>query len=101
MSVNPVAIDSAAPHPTILQMQGITKRFPGVTALDNVSFEVHRGEVHCLMGENGAGKSTLVKIMSGIYTEYEGQIYQSGQPIRLHSAKDAQRSSDAVRGCRQ
>jgi ribose transport system ATP-binding protein len=77
-------------RPIILQMQDITKRFPGVVALDNVSFNVHQGEVHCLIGENGAGKSTLVKIMSGVYTEYEGQISLDGQPIRLHSTKDAQ-----------
>jgi ABC-type sugar transport system ATPase subunit len=71
-------------------MQGITKRFPGVTALDNVSFDVHKGEVHCLVGENGAGKSTLMKIMNGIYTEYEGQLLLDGSVIRLHSARDAQ-----------
>lgn len=89
-----MALNSPASSPTerpiILQMQGITKRFPGVVALDDVSFDVHRGEVHCLLGENGAGKSTLVKVMNGIYTEYEGQILLDGQPIRLHSTKDAQ-----------
>ncbi len=77
-------------HRIVLQMQNITKRFPGVVALDDVSFDVHEGEVHCLMGENGAGKSTLMKVMNGIYTEYEGQILLDGQPIRLHSTKDAQ-----------
>ncbi len=79
-------------HRIILQMQNITKRFPGVVALDDVSFDVHEGEVHCLMGENGAGKSTLMKIMNGIYTEYEGHILLDGQPIHLHSTKDAQRA---------
>ncbi len=80
----------SADHPAVLQMQGITKRFPGVVALSDVSFDVRRGEVHCLMGENGAGKSTLMKIMSGVYTEYEGRILLDGVPVRLHSPKDAQ-----------
>ena len=49
----------------LLQMRGITKRFPGVTALSDVNFSVRRGEIHCLVGENGAGKSTLMKVLSG------------------------------------
>jgi len=91
-----MGLDAAPPipptieHPIVLQMQGITKRFPGVTALDNVSFDVHRGEVHCLVGENGAGKSTLMKVMNGIYTEYDGQMVLDGQPIRLRNTHDAQ-----------
>ncbi|MBX3081903.1 MAG: sugar ABC transporter ATP-binding protein [Anaerolineae bacterium] len=88
----PTPTDAAAvpERPIVLQMQAITKRFPGVTALDNVSFDVHKGEVHCLVGENGAGKSTLMKVMNGIYTEYEGQILLEGRTIRLHSTREAQ-----------
>ncbi len=51
----------------ILEMRNITKTFPGVKALDNVSFSVARDEIHCLVGENGAGKSTLMKVLSGVY----------------------------------
>src|SRR3978361_1379288 len=81
-----------ASNPLFLSMHHISKRFPGVVALDDVSFDVYAGEVHCLMGENGAGKSTLMKIMNGIYTEYEGQVLLEGQPIHLYSTKDAQQS---------
>src|SRR5690242_8792857 len=87
VNINPLPL-SPTQRRIILKMQNITKRFPGVVALDDVSFDVHEGEVHCLMGENGAGKSTLMKIMNGIYTEYEGQILLDGQLIHLHSTKD-------------
>ena len=56
----------------VLQMNHITKLFPGVKALDDVTFDVRRGEVHALVGENGAGKSTLMKVLSGEYTDYSG-----------------------------
>ena len=59
---------------TLLEMKGITKRFPGVIALNNVSLKVNSGEVLAVVGENGAGKSTLIKIMSGAYQQDEGQI---------------------------
>ncbi|MBC7810611.1 MAG: sugar ABC transporter ATP-binding protein [Burkholderiales bacterium] len=87
---SPAQTDSAAESSdSILQMRAITKAFPGVTALSDVSFDLRRGEIHCLMGENGAGKSTLMKILSGIYTEYEGEMLLDGKAVRLQSVRDA------------
>lgn len=74
----------------ILDMQNISKTFPGVKALDNVQLQVRPGEVHALMGENGAGKSTLMKILMGIYTMDEGgSITFNGQPYKVHNPKEA------------
>jgi putative multiple sugar transport system ATP-binding protein len=67
--------------PTILEMRSITKEFPGVKALDNVSMTVKAGEIHAICGENGAGKSTLMKVLSGVYPfgTYTGEIVYQGQ----------------------
>ena len=74
----------------LLEMRGITKHFPGVTALDGVDFELERGEVHVILGENGAGKSTLIKMLSGAYQPDEGEILFEGEPVRVPSAAVAQ-----------
>ncbi len=74
----------------MIAVQNVSKEFPGVRALDEVSFNVQRGHVHGLVGENGAGKSTLVKILSGIYTDYDGEILVNGSPIAFHSVRNAQ-----------
>jgi len=66
----------------ILEMQGIVKEFPGVRALSNLTFDVYKGECHCLVGENGAGKSTLMKILSGAYTPTEGSILYEGKTYK-------------------
>jgi ribose transport system ATP-binding protein len=71
-------------------MRGIHKKFPGVTALDDVDFDLIRGEAHVLLGENGAGKSTLMKILSGAYQKSAGRILFEGRGIEIHSPRHAQ-----------
>lgn len=72
-----------------VEMQGITKRFPGVIANEDVDLSIQVGHVHALLGENGAGKSTLMNILSGLYQQDEGQIYLFGEPATIQSPKDA------------
>ncbi len=76
----------------ILEMRGITKTFPGVKALSDVTFTVQRGEIHAICGENGAGKSTLMKVLSGVYPagSYDGEIVYDGQPVRFHGIRDSE-----------
>ena len=76
-------------------MRGISKRFPGVIALDNVSLDVGRGEVLALCGENGAGKSTLMKILGGVYQPDGGELLLEGQPVKIHNVTDAMKSGVA------
>ena len=74
----------------LLEMRSITKQFPGVLALSEVSLDVYPGEVLALVGENGAGKSTLMKILSGVYPEYSGEIIFKGHPVKFTSPRQAQ-----------
>lgn len=74
----------------ILDIQGVSKSFPGVKALNKISFTVKKGEVRALSGENGAGKSTLIKILTGVYTSDSGQILFEGKPVGFHSTYDSQ-----------
>jgi inositol transport system ATP-binding protein len=90
--------DAPAPSPesatggAVLKMTGVSKRFPGVRALENVQLEVGPSEIHALLGENGAGKSTLLKILSGAHSADAGQIELFGQPVAFATPHDAQRA---------
>ena len=75
-SLEPVAPQNA---PDFIEMRGISKRFGGVRALNDVSFSIRSAEIHCLAGENGCGKSTLIKILSGVHAPDEGQIILEGK----------------------
>jgi rhamnose transport system ATP-binding protein len=76
---------------SILELKHITKTFPGVRALDDVHFDLKRGEIHALIGENGAGKSTLIKVITGVYQPDAGQILFDGAPVEIRSTADSQR----------
>lgn len=75
----------------ILELRGVTKTFPGVRALDNVRFDLMAGEIHSIMGENGAGKSTFIKIITGVYTPDEGEMFFSGEKVQIRNTLDSQK----------
>lgn len=80
----------------MLIAKNITKRFSGVTALDNISLELHPGNVNAIIGENGAGKSTLMKIFSGVHSQYEGEIILNDRSVHFSSTKDAEAAGIAI-----
>ncbi|MDY5021608.1 MAG: sugar ABC transporter ATP-binding protein [Blautia sp.] len=80
----------------VLELKGITKIFPGVKALNNVQFQLKRGEVHALMGENGAGKSTFIKVITGVHKAEEGEMFLNGQKVDFKGTKDAQAAGIAA-----
>lgn len=80
----------------MLVAENITKKFSGVTALDNVCLELHAGKVNAIIGENGAGKSTLMKILSGVYAEYDGRIIYKDQPVHFQNTRQAQAAGIAI-----
>jgi D-xylose transport system ATP-binding protein len=88
----------AAPRTPLLEMRDITKTFPGVRALDGVSFDLYAGELHALVGENGAGKSTLMKVLGGVYPfgSYGGEVLIDGEVRRFTSVRDAENARIAV-----
>ena len=80
----------------LLEMKGISKDFSGPRVLDEVSFDLRVGETHVLAGENGAGKSTLMRILSGVYTEYEGEVRIQGKVVRFRSPQDAAKNGISI-----
>ncbi len=82
--------------PQLLELRGISKEFPGVKALDEVSFAVFPGEVHMLLGENGAGKSSLMKVLCGAYSADAGEVYYKGEKVKIASTAEAQKLGIAV-----
>lgn len=82
----------------ILEYKNVTKKFPGITALDGVSFSIRRGEIHGICGENGAGKSTLMKILAGVYPwgSYEGQVLYEGRELKLIDASIHQAAEEGI-----
>ena len=80
----------------ILELKGITKIFPGVKALNNVQFQLKKGEVHALMGENGAGKSTFIKVITGVHKAEEGEMFLEGKKVDFKGPKDAQAAGIAA-----
>jgi ribose transport system ATP-binding protein len=80
----------------LLELRGISKQFPGVKALDDVSFSIWPGEVHMLLGENGAGKSSLMKVLCGAYRADSGDFYRGGEKVAIDSTADAQKLGIAV-----
>lgn len=80
----------------VLELKGITKIFPGVKALNNVQFQLKKGEVHALMGENGAGKSTFIKVITGVHKAEEGEMFLDGQKVDFKGPRDAQAAGIAA-----
>ena len=91
--MEPPTLESAE---TVLQLTGICKSFPGVKALDDVTLDFRRAEVHALVGENGAGKSTLMKILSGVYQPEAGRILLNGAPVSFRTPQEAQRAGISI-----
>src|SRR5262245_49056537 len=83
------------PNP-IIQIRNIDKRFDGIAALQDVSFEIASGSMHAIVGENGAGKSTLMKILAGVFTDYSGEMLLHGTPVQFAGTRDAERAGISI-----
>src|SRR5947199_3174687 len=80
----------------IISTRAVSKRFPGVTALADVTFDVRAGELHAICGENGAGKSTLMKILSGVITDFDGELLLASRAVRFKSTRDAESAGISI-----
>ncbi|RYD35113.1 MAG: ATP-binding cassette domain-containing protein, partial [Verrucomicrobiaceae bacterium] len=98
MPVPTVSDPAGVSSPRLMEVRGLVKKFPGVTALWGVDFSLRPGEVHAICGENGAGKSTLIKLLSGIHPHgsYEGEILVEGSPTGFRGIRDAEAAGIAV-----
>ena len=94
--VEPSTVGRNTPTGPLFELRGISKQFPGVRALDEVSFEIRAGETHMLLGENGAGKSTLMKVLCGAYSSDAGAFFHHGEKVDIISPADARRFGIAV-----
>ena len=83
--------EKPAPSPPLVSMRGVGKRYGATTALSEVDFSCHRGEIHAVLGENSAGKSTLMKLLSGVVAPTTGEIFVEGQPVSLQTPSAAQK----------
>src|SRR4051812_32932458 len=81
---------------SIISIKSVSKRFPGVTALAEVTLDVRAGELHAICGENGAGKSTLMKILSGVITDYDGDLLLAGKPVSFKGTRDAEAAGISI-----
>src|SRR6476620_11074890 len=80
----------------IISIRSVTKRFPGVMALEGVTLDVRAGELHAICGENGAGKSTLMKILSGVITAFDGELLLTGRPAHFKATRDAEAAGISI-----
>ena len=76
----------------IIDVKGLEKRFPGVVALKDISFQIRKNAVHCLVGENGAGKSTFIKILTGVYQADEGELLLNGSPYNPKNIRESRKA---------
>ena len=81
---------------TILEFKNISKEFPGVKALNDVSFSIKRGTIHCIVGENGAGKSTLMKVIDGVYQADEGELFINGEKTLIKDPLHAKENGNPM-----
>src|SRR5437868_9465966 len=81
---------------SIISIRAVSKRFPGVVALGDVTLDVRAGELHAICGENGAGKSTLMKILSGVIPDFDGELLVAGSPVRFTGTRDAEAAGISI-----